>query len=119
MQTIRVTIPTAEISDWASFHSVFQAALGFPKFYGRNMNAWIDCLTYADDEDPDVNVSVGEGGLLVLQIDDVADFKRRCPEQYLAVIECASFVNHRRIDLGKPPVLALLFSGWFSDPHFK
>ena len=46
-----VRIPTSEIVDWESFHSVFQRVLGFPEFYGRNMNAWIDCLTSADSLD--------------------------------------------------------------------
>ena len=46
-----VTIPTGQIRDWGTFHSVFQTALGFPEFYGRSMNAWIDCLTHFDDGD--------------------------------------------------------------------
>jgi RNAse (barnase) inhibitor barstar len=44
-----VAIPVSEIDDWESFHSVFQRELGFPAFYGRNMNAWIDCLISADE----------------------------------------------------------------------
>jgi RNAse (barnase) inhibitor barstar len=44
-----IRIPTDRISDWSSFHDVFVDALGFPSYYGRNMAAWVDCLTYADD----------------------------------------------------------------------
>ena len=44
-----VSIPTNRIADWASFHDVFAETLGFPSYYGRNMDASIDCLTYADD----------------------------------------------------------------------
>jgi hypothetical protein len=49
MQTTIVTIPADRITDWESFHSVFKQALGFPDFYGRNMDAWNDCMTYLDD----------------------------------------------------------------------
>jgi hypothetical protein len=117
MQTTIVTIPTDQITDWDTFHSVFQAALGFPDFYGRNMNAWIDCMTYLDDPPSGMtSVSVDPGELLALRIDDAADFQRRCPEQYEALIECAAFVNYRRIAVGEEPVLSLMLNGWFHDP---
>jgi RNAse (barnase) inhibitor barstar len=29
----------------ASFHEAFASALGFPSWYGRNMDAWIDCMS--------------------------------------------------------------------------
>jgi RNAse (barnase) inhibitor barstar len=34
------------IADWDSFHTACANEFGFPGFYGRNGNAWIDCLTY-------------------------------------------------------------------------
>jgi len=48
MDPLFVTVPVEKITDWPSFHDVFQETLGFPKFYGRNMNAWIDCMTSID-----------------------------------------------------------------------
>ena len=117
MQTTIVTIPADQITDWDSFHSVFKAALGFPDFYGRNMDAWIDCMSYVDDPSSGMaNVCVAPGGSMTLRIDDAPAFKRRCPEQYEALIECAAFVNCRRIEDGGMPVLALMLSGSFSEP---
>src|SRR5450432_390082 len=105
MQTLVVTIPTADISDWESFHAVFKEVLGFPDFYGRNMDAWIDCMTSIDDAASGLtSISVAPGELVTLKIDDAPDFVRRCPEQYRAMIECAAFVNYRRVDIGEPPV---------------
>ena len=46
-----VKLETQQIRDWETFHSVCQQNLGFAAFYGRNMNAWIDCLTYLDEGD--------------------------------------------------------------------
>ncbi|MCE3289344.1 MAG: barnase inhibitor [Caulobacter sp.] len=118
MRTKVVVIPTDLIRNWDTFHDVFARILGFPNFYGRNMNAWIDCLTSADaPEDAMTTQAVGPGELLTLQLNDAADFARRCPEQYEALLECTAFVNYRRVEVGEPPVLSLLLAGYFNQPH--
>jgi hypothetical protein len=104
-----VEIPGGEITDWDSFHDVFAARCGFPDFYGRNMNAWIDCLTYADDDDGMRAFVVPPGDVLTFHVADVSTFAARCPDVYEALIECAAFVNFRRIDAGARPILALSF----------
>ena len=110
MQMI-IKLDTRPISDWTTFHDVFAKIFGFPGFYGRNMNAWIDCMTCLDDPPAQMTtVHAPAGGVVVLELDDVAAFARRCPEQYAALIECAAFVNWRRIKTGEPAVLALSFS---------
>jgi hypothetical protein len=115
MNTALVPIPTDLIADWDSFHEVFAKALGFPSFYGRNMDAWIDCMTYADEADAQMlSPAVLPGELLTLRIDNAADFAARCPEQFKALVECTAFVNYRRIETGGTPVLSLLMSGDFS-----
>lgn len=115
MNTLPVIIPVDRIVDWASFHDVCAAALGFPSYYGRNMNAWIDCMTYADEPDAKMlSCAVRPGDLLALQINDASGFAARCPEQFSALIECTAFVNYRRSETGGTPVLSLLLSGQFS-----
>lgn len=115
MNTTLVRIPTNLISDWPSFHKVFAEALGFPDFYGQNMDAWIDCMTYADDSEAHMLArGVVPGEILTLQIDEVSDFAGRCPEQFKALVECTAFVNYRRVEVGGKPILSLLMSGYFS-----
>jgi Barstar (barnase inhibitor) len=105
-----VRIDGAAIHDWVTFHEVFATALGFPSFYGRNLDAWIDCLTCADDRDAGMIANaVPAGEVLTLQIDSVDDLATRCPEQYAAIVDCAAFVNWRRLERGHGPVLALSF----------
>lgn len=105
-----VKIDTRRITDWTTFHDVFAQVLGFPDFYGRNMNAWIDCLTHVDEPgDTMTSVHAPPGGMLVLQLDNVDDFAVRVPELYSAIIECAAFVNWRRIETGQDAVLSLSF----------
>lgn len=114
MDTKIVTVPVDQINDWPTFHAVFQRTLGFPAFYGRNMDAWIDCMTSLDlPEDGMSTVTVPRGGLVILAIDGADDFKRRCPEQYDALIEGSAFVNYRLIEIGQTPIIALRLSGQF------
>ncbi len=95
-----VILETRRIVDWASFHSVFADLFGFPQFYGANMDAWIDCLTDLDEESGMTAITVMKGGCVVIQIENVADFRVRCPEQYDALVECTAFVNYRRVEMG-------------------
>ncbi len=105
-----VRVPCERIADWSTFHDVFCEVLGFPAFYGHNMNAWVDCVTYADDPGAGMTrVTVGEGEMLTLQLDEVDGFARQCPEQYEALVECAAFVNWRRIEVGERPIVSLAF----------
>jgi hypothetical protein len=105
-----VNIPVGRITNRDTVHAVFAEALGFPPFYGRNMDAWIDCLTYVDEPDAGMTkVTVGAGDVLALQLDEVNEFAGRCPDLYDTLIECAAFVNWRRIEIGERPILALSF----------
>jgi hypothetical protein len=105
-----VKIDCARITDWASFHAVFAEVFGFPGAYGKNISAWIDCLTSLDaPEDGMTKVHCAPGAVITLQLDHVRDFRRNCPEQYAALIECSAFVNWRRIEAKQESVLALSF----------
>ena len=106
-QAIRVQ--TKGITDWASFHSVFADAMGFPGLYGRNQDAWIDCMSYLDDADAGMTrYTVAPGELFHLEVADAEDFQQCLPEIFRAFIECAAFVNRRRTDRGEPPILSLI-----------
>lgn len=107
-----VRINADKITDFQTFHTVFAEAFGFPDFYGKNMNAWIDCLTYLDEPDAEMStVHVLSGQSLTLVIDNAKSFKERCPDIFMALVECSAFVNWRRIEVGNSSVLAL---GFFS-----
>ena len=103
-------IDTDRIVDWVSFHAVFAEVLGFPEFYGKNMDAWIDCMSYVDDREAGMSrITVEPPAILTLQLERVTEFVERCPEQYAALIDATAFVNWRRIDRGESAVLALSF----------
>jgi Barstar (barnase inhibitor) len=108
MRSVRVD--AYRIHDTASFHDVFSSALGFPGFYGRNMDARIDCMTNLDDPSAGLTeIHVLPGEVLTLIIDNARGLKSKCPEIYMALVECSAFVNWRRAEREEPagPVLAL------------
>ena len=86
-----------------------RASAGFPGLYGRNLDAWIDCLTYRDEDDGMAFVTVGPSDVLTLQFGEASAFARRCPDQYAALVEAAALVNWRRIETGLRPIIALSF----------
>ena len=102
-----VRIDAGRIRDWEDFHSVFAQELGFPAFYGRNMNAWVDCMTSLDD--PGSGLTTVRGAAddpVVLRLDDVDAMPA---EIYQALVESAGFVNWRRMEAGEPAILVLAF----------
>jgi len=105
-----VRLDTRRITDWESFHDVFAELFHFPGYYGRNLNAWIDCMTCLDEPHAELSpIQTSPDDVVVIHLEDSDDFIRRCPEQYAAIIECSSFVNWRQIEEGRPPILALSF----------
>ena len=82
---------------------------GFPEFYGRNLDALIDCLTYRDEDDGMASITVQSGDVLTLQFGDASAFALRCPDQYAGLVQAAAFVNWRRIESGSRPIIALSF----------
>jgi len=109
MTSTIVRIDARQIRDWDSFHDFFAETLGFPDFYGRNMNAWIDCMENLEGDDVMTSVRIPKGGVLTLHFDHMADLADRCPDIYSGIVECSAFVNFSRIDMEREPVLALSF----------
>lgn len=104
-------IDCSKISDWESFHNEFNRVFGFPDFYGRNMDAWIDCMTSIDEPDDGMTkIHCKAGRVLTISLENVKELKENHLELYEAIIECAAFVNYRRIETGEQPVLALSFN---------
>ena len=110
MSLTKVSIDCDKIVDLPSFHEEFARAFGFPDFYGKNMNAWIDCMTYVDDPDSGMNtIHCERGSVLVLELLNVESFRQRRRELYEAIVEGVAFVNWRRLETGDSAVLTLSF----------
>ncbi|MCI0334229.1 MAG: barstar family protein [Planctomycetes bacterium] len=101
-----VRIDARRIRDWDTFHDVFYHEFGFPGWYGRNLDAWIDCMSYLDDPESGMIVHGTASDPVVLHIDHIDSLRS---ELYAALIECAAFVNWRRTDVGDAAILCLSF----------
>ncbi len=90
---------TKQITSWETFHLYFKNTFGFPDYYGSNMNAWIDCMTYIDDPDECKPINkVEPGDIILINVQGSSKFKSNYPELYSALLECAAFVNMRRLE---------------------
>lgn len=106
IKTVRINADL--IKDWDSFHDLFKITFGFPDFYGRNMNAWIDCMTYIDDKDSGMTkVSINKTDTLVIELTNSNEFKQRCPDIHSAILECAAFVNFRKVENNEQSMIAI------------
>jgi hypothetical protein len=102
-----VVLDGQRITDWESFHAICREAFGFPDFYGANMDAWIDCLTYLYDGDGMSRFVLQPGEQLHIRVRNRAALRRCQPEILNALVESTEFTNRRYRDAGEAPALAL------------
>lgn len=104
----RFLIDTSLISDWSSFHQVFQDVMRFFDGYGRNMDAWIDCMTDLHGERALSDHRVPNGEQVELVLLNAEDSRSRCPKIVNALFDCTAFVNGRYHDRGEPVRVMLI-----------
>ena len=96
------------LTDWEAFHTVSQQAFGFPEFYGRNISAWIDCLSYLRDEDGMSSVRLKEDEMLTIAVSHSDLLRQKFPELLEELEFCVAMINERYEDYGEKPALQLL-----------
>lgn len=106
----RAQLNGASIFDWPSFHAASKAAFGFPDFYGDNISAWIDCLSYLRDDDAMSCFRLAPNEVLTIQLQHAAQLRRHAPEILAELEFCIAAVNERYADYGERPALQLLLS---------
>ena len=104
---MNVRLNGSAISDFPSFHTECQRVFGFPSFYGRNMDAWIDCLSYLYDDDGMVGFRLAPGEVLGLDLVDSNRVRAQAPDVVQALVDCTEFVNQRFVAVGIPAAIAL------------
>jgi Barstar (barnase inhibitor) len=79
-----------------------------PDYYGRNGNAFIDCLRDILDG-RDASRILQQGESLTIDLGDLGDFRQRCPEQLAALLDWTSWANGEQIDNGNQARVSLAF----------
>lgn len=93
----KVNINLEDIINKESFHNAFVLAFSFPNYYGKNMDAWIDCI---DDY-------CGEHEMVLLELKNSEVLKKTNRKILNDLLECSAFVNYRRIKRGDNPKLII------------
>ena len=103
-----VRIDCDKTHDWNSFHDEFDRVFAFPDFYGRNMDAWVDCMSSVDDpEDALTGIHCEPGGFLTIELENVDALTGDRAEFLKEITDCVAFVNWRRIEIGEKPEAAI------------
>lgn len=89
----------ASIQDWDSFHNEFQNKIGFFEGYGRNLNAWIDCMSDLYTKEEYVGLTkfnLHEGDKLIILVVNVEIWREVRRDIFDSFIECTLAVNAER-----------------------
>ena len=106
-----IELATGSIADLASFHAAFAELLGFPDFYGGNMDAWIDCMAFVRDPEAGMTrLHVAADEQLLIIVRDAEDFRRRLPDVFASFVDCTAFTNRRFVEWGELPAIALVLA---------
>jgi hypothetical protein len=103
-----VTLNGELLTDWDAFHTLSQEAFGFPAFYGRNISAWIDCLSYLRDDEGMSAIRLADNEVLTIALSHSALLQQRFPELIEELQFCVAMINERYDDYGEKPALQLL-----------
>jgi len=105
-------MPTVEldgrrITNWPAFHNESQLCFGFPDIYGRNQDAWIDCLSGLRDDDGMTAFVLGADETLEVVLHHAATLRQRAPRILRALEENIAEINQRYVEDGAKPALVL------------
>jgi hypothetical protein len=103
-----VTLELATVSDWESFHDQCMEVFGFPSFYGRNMDAWANCLSGLTKGDNKCRFSLDSREYLIIHLAGFESFLNRAPEISMALVRASLDVNRRYLAEGEMPRIALV-----------
>lgn len=96
------------ITNWDAFHDESQRVFGFPEFYGRNMNAWVDCLSYLRDDDGMSRFRLQPDEVLRIEVQQAERMRALAPEILDDLAFCVEAINDRYADYGEKPALELI-----------
>lgn len=103
----KVILDAAQLPDWNAFHAASKAAFGFPDYYGANMDAWIDCLSYLRDEEGMSRFRLAPKETLDITLSNSQIWREQQSEMLEELQFCIEAINDRYQDYGELPALTL------------
>ena len=99
----------SEIVDWETLHTACARELGLPDFYGRNGDAWIDCLSCVTEDEGMSRFTLEPDEKLRIELIGSASLRQRAPRVLEALVDWTQCVNDRLVETGDRPRLELAF----------
>lgn len=97
-----------QLTSWEDFHAQCAMAFGFPEFYGRNLDAFIDCLSYLRDEDGMSKFRLQPDEVLRVEVSHSEALRLKAPDILTELTFCMDALNERYADYGEKPALELV-----------
>ena len=105
-----IRIDARRLTDAVGLHATLGEAFGFANWYGKNLDALVDCLTQLDDPQAAMSrVQVLPGELVLLVIEHTHGLTRQAAEQVKSLVDAAAFVNWRRLEKKQAPILIVAY----------
>ena len=106
-----ISIDARQLTTKAALHGALANTLGFPGSCGKNMDALVDCLGDLDNPSAEMTrVHVLPGQTLLIRLTHLDDCVDQIRPQLALLNDAVAFVNQRRLDENKPPLLALAYA---------
>jgi RNAse (barnase) inhibitor barstar len=106
---LKIQLEGQRMLDWPSFHTESHVKFGFPDFYGRNMDAWVDCLSGVRDDDGMSSIVLAPNERLLIEVSHSDVMRAKAPHILEALQECVDTVNEQYAEDGEMPPLQLAF----------
>lgn len=103
-----VRLDGAAITDWPAFHAASREAFGFPDFYGNNLDAWVDCMSYLRDDDGMTRFKLAADEVLEIEVIHSEALRQSAPELLEELAFCIEGINERYADYGEKPAIKLI-----------
>lgn len=93
MKEKKLTIDFSKLETMEDFHNEMKVLFGFPDFYGKNINAFIDCLTSLRyPEDGMTSLTLEKDEVLLLEVNNL-NYENY--EMVVTFFSSIQFVNYR------------------------
>jgi hypothetical protein len=96
------------IRTWNEFHSQCAAVFGIPEFYGRNLDAWIDCVSDMRSDSRMTKFRLASGQVLQIELADSGTVRTVAPEIFSGFLDVVMAVNQRGRESGYGPLVSLV-----------
>ena len=90
----RICVNGATIVGWPSFHDEFSRAFRFVDGYGRNRDAWIDCMTDLHGPKARSGLRLPAGESIEIVLNGSATLVKSYPEIFAELLRLVRYANN-------------------------